>query len=147
LPKFLSRDLRSFSSIPSISLDARTSFIIYLQPQRESMALAHSICRFPLIPVKPKFFEFIQNRKENIWNWKKPLCEVVPYVEVTLISKFHPIFRLVAQEPKLGRKYSFFLCKNCEQLWVDWTSLVLLPDKSGLAFLAQSLITVLSVIC
>jgi hypothetical protein len=39
-PDFLSHDLRSFSSIPSVGLAARMSLIIYLQPWSESMALA-----------------------------------------------------------------------------------------------------------
>jgi hypothetical protein len=42
--------LRSFSSIPSVDLGARTSIIIYLQPWSESMALASSISR-----ISPRF--------------------------------------------------------------------------------------------
>jgi hypothetical protein len=42
-PDFLSRDLRSFSSIPSMGLSARTSLVIYFQPWSESMALVPSI--------------------------------------------------------------------------------------------------------
>jgi hypothetical protein len=36
---------------------------------------------------------------------KKPRWELVPCVEVTLVSKLHPIWRLVAQESKLRRKF------------------------------------------
>jgi hypothetical protein len=39
-PEFLSHDLRSFSSIPSMGFGVRRSLIIYLQPWSESMALA-----------------------------------------------------------------------------------------------------------
>jgi hypothetical protein len=56
-PDFLSHDLRSFSSIPSMDLDARTSIIIYLHPWSESMTLAPPIDGFLPIPPKPSFFE------------------------------------------------------------------------------------------
>jgi hypothetical protein len=36
------------------------------------------------------FFKFIQNRKENLWIWEKARWKLVTYVEVTLMSKFHP---------------------------------------------------------
>jgi hypothetical protein len=57
-----------------------------------------------LLP-KPRFFEFIQNRKKNLWIWKKPHWKLVTYVEVTLVSKFHPFWCPVAQESKLERKF------------------------------------------
>jgi hypothetical protein len=86
--------------IPSMGLGARTSLIIYLQFWCEYMALAHSICGFlPFLP-KPMFFNFIQNQKGNLWIWQKPHWELVPCVEVILVSKFHPIWCLVAQESK-----------------------------------------------
>jgi hypothetical protein len=69
------------------------------------MALAPSIWRISLFPPKPRFFEFIQNRKGNIWIWKKSHWELVPCIEVTLVSKFYPIWCLVAQESKLRRKF------------------------------------------
>jgi hypothetical protein len=92
---FLSRGLRSFSSIPSVGLGARTSLIIYLQPCSESMTLASSFCWILPFSPKPRFFEFIQNRKGNLWIWEKPILKHVPYVEVTLVSKFYPIWYLV----------------------------------------------------
>jgi hypothetical protein len=46
------------------------------------------------------------------------------------MSKFDLILCLLAQESKLWRK-GLILCNNCEQFWVDQTSSVLLPDKSG----------------
>jgi hypothetical protein len=49
-PDFLSHDLRSFSSIPSIGLGARMSLIIYLQPCSEFMTLAPLIWR-----ISPEF--------------------------------------------------------------------------------------------
>jgi hypothetical protein len=48
-PNFQSRDLRSFSSILSVSLGARMSFIIYLQSWSEFMALAHLIWWISLV--------------------------------------------------------------------------------------------------
>jgi hypothetical protein len=41
----------------------------------------------------------------NLWIWEKILWELVPCVEVTLMSKFHPIWCLVPQESKLRRKF------------------------------------------
>jgi hypothetical protein len=35
---------------------------------------------------------------------KKTLSELVPCVEVTLVSKFHSILCLIAQKSRLGRK-------------------------------------------
>jgi hypothetical protein len=69
------------------------------------MSLAPSIWRISPISPKPIFFEFIQNQKGNIWIWEKPLWELVPCVKVTLVSKFHPIWCLLAQESKLRRKF------------------------------------------
>jgi hypothetical protein len=81
-----------------MGLGARMRLIIYLQPWSESMALAPSIYGFLPFPPRPKFFEFIQNRKRNLWIWKKnPILE--------LVSMFHPIWCLVAQESKLRRKF------------------------------------------
>jgi hypothetical protein len=56
-----------------------------------------------MFPLKPRFFEFIQNRKGNLWIWGKPLLELIRCVEVTLVYNFHPIWFLVAQESKLRR--------------------------------------------
>jgi hypothetical protein len=39
---------------------------------------------------------------------KKPLWELVPCAEVTLVSMFYPIWCLIVQESKLGRKGSGF---------------------------------------
>jgi hypothetical protein len=60
---------------------------------------------------------------------KKPLWEHVPCVVVTLVSKFHFILCLVAQESRLGRKDSV-LNKNYAQFWVDRTSPSQFLDKS-----------------
>jgi hypothetical protein len=51
-PDFLLCDLSSFSSIPSMDLGAKASFIIYLQPWSEYMALAPSISRISLCSPK-----------------------------------------------------------------------------------------------
>jgi hypothetical protein len=75
---------------------------------------------FLLFPPKPRFFEFTQNRKGNIWIWEKPLFELVPYVEVTLVSKFHPIWCFIAQESKLKKSFG-----------VDRTYPAILPDISS----------------
>jgi hypothetical protein len=64
---------------------------------------------------------FIQNRKGNLWICEKPLWELISCVEVTLVSKFHSILCLVAQESRLERKGSI-LNKNYAQFWVDQTS-------------------------
>jgi hypothetical protein len=96
--------LRSFSLILSIDLGARKSLIIYLQSWSESMALAPSI-RW-ISPGSPKtyFFEFIQNQKENFGFGKTLFWKLIPYVEVTLVSKFHPIWCPIAHESRLGRQ-------------------------------------------
>jgi hypothetical protein len=56
--------------------------------------------------------------------------KLVPYIEVTLVSKFPSILCLVAQESRLGRKCSV-LNNNCVQFWVDRTSPSQFPDKYG----------------
>jgi hypothetical protein len=43
--------------------------------------------------------------EREIFGLKKYIWELVPCVEVTLMSKFHPIWCLVAQESKLRRKF------------------------------------------
>jgi hypothetical protein len=53
-PNFRSHDLMSFLSIFSVSLGARMSLIIYLEPWSESIALAHLIWR--VSPVSPKTY-------------------------------------------------------------------------------------------
>jgi hypothetical protein len=47
-PNFVSRDLRRFSSIPSMDLGAKVSLIIYLHSWSESMDLAPLIWRISL---------------------------------------------------------------------------------------------------
>jgi hypothetical protein len=60
------------------------------------------------------FSHFLQNLdssssskigRETFGFGKKTLLELVHYVEVTLVSKFHPNWCLVAQESKLRRKF------------------------------------------
>jgi hypothetical protein len=60
---------------------------------------------------------------------KKSLWELVPCVEAILVSKFHSILCLIAQESWLGKK-GLVLSKNYAQFWVDRTSLSQFPDKS-----------------
>jgi hypothetical protein len=86
-PDFRSRDLRSFSPIPSMGLGARMRLIIYLQPWSESMALAPSIYGFLPFPPRPKFFEFIQNRKRNLWIWKKTYFRTCVHVSSNLVPR------------------------------------------------------------
>jgi hypothetical protein len=54
---------------------------------------------------KPRFFEFIQNQKENLWIWEKAHWKLVTCVEVTIVSKFHLFWCPVAQESKLRTKF------------------------------------------
>jgi hypothetical protein len=77
---------------------------------------------FPPIPLKPRFFEYIQNQNGNLWIWEKPLWKRVFCVEVTLVSKLHHILCLEAHESKMGRKYSF--------LAQELGTVLGLPDKS-----------------
>jgi hypothetical protein len=65
-----------------------------------------------MFPLKPRFFEFIQNPKGNLSIWENPLWELDPCVEVTLVSKFHPFWCLIAQESKLGRKDLVFCTRT-----------------------------------
>jgi hypothetical protein len=43
--------------------------------------------------------------EEKSLDLEKTFLELVPCVEVTLVSKFHPIYCLIAQESKLRRKF------------------------------------------
>jgi hypothetical protein len=67
------------------------------------MALAPLISQISPCFLKAQFFEFIQNRKGNLWIWENLFWELVPCVEVTFVSKFHPIWRPIVQESSLGR--------------------------------------------
>jgi hypothetical protein len=83
---------------------------------------------------------FIENRNRNLWIWEKPIWVLVPCVQVSFY--FVPRSSII----KVGMEDSF-LRKNYEQFWVDRTSPVVLPDKSGLSVSVQPSIIVLSVIC
>jgi hypothetical protein len=73
-----------------MGLGARTSLIIYLQPWSESIALAPSI--WQISPVSSKTMILRVHPKSE------PPLDLVPYVEMTLVSKFYPIWCLIAQE-------------------------------------------------
>jgi hypothetical protein len=74
-----------------MDLGAGMSPIIYLQPWSESMALAPSISWFLLVPLKPRFFSSSKIRSKIFGFGKNLFWELVPCVEVTLESKFHPV--------------------------------------------------------
>jgi hypothetical protein len=69
------------------------------------MALARSIWWILLVPPKHRFFSSSKIEREIFGFGKKPLWELVPCIEVTLVSKFHPIWCHVAQESKLSQKF------------------------------------------
>jgi hypothetical protein len=85
-PDFCSCNLKSLSSISSMGKVARMSLNMCPQSWGNQMALAPSIWRF---------CEFISNL-------------YIPCVEVTLVSKCHPFWWLIAQEWKLWRKTWIF---------------------------------------
>jgi hypothetical protein len=60
---------------------------------------------------------------------KKTIWELIPCVEMTLMSNFHSILCLVAQESRLGRK-CLVLTQNCAQFYADRTSPGQYLDKS-----------------
>jgi hypothetical protein len=74
-----------------MDLDARTSLIIYLQPWSESMALAPSISWISLRSPKPRFLSSSKIGRKIFGFGKNIFWELIPYVEVTLVSKFHLI--------------------------------------------------------
>jgi hypothetical protein len=55
-------------------------------------------------PPKPRFLSSSQIKKEIIRFGKNLFWELVPYVEVALVSKFHSIWITIVQESYLGRK-------------------------------------------
>jgi hypothetical protein len=80
-----------------MGLGARMSLIIYLQLWSESMALAPSIWQISL--VSPRNLDSLSSseiRREIFGFGKTPLWEFVPFVDVTLVSKFQTIWCLVA---------------------------------------------------
>jgi hypothetical protein len=87
--------------IPSMHLGARMSLIIYLQPWSESMALPLQFHGFLRVSPKPRFFRSSKIRREIIRFGGKLFWELVPCVEVTLVSKFHLIWCPIAQESSL----------------------------------------------
>jgi hypothetical protein len=95
------------------------------------MALGLSIWQiFPFSP-KHRFLRVHPKSEGKSLYLGKPLWELVPCVEVTLVSNFHSILCLVAQESRLGRKGST-LTKNCAKFWADRTSPGRFPHKSGI---------------
>jgi hypothetical protein len=87
-------------------LGAKTSLIMYLQPWSEFMALNPLIWRISPISSKTKILRVHPKSKEKSLDLgKKPRLELVPCVEVTLVSKFHPIWWHVAQESKVRRNF------------------------------------------
>jgi hypothetical protein len=70
------------------------------------MALAHSI--WWISPVSPKtqvLRVHPKSERKSLNLEKKPHWKLVTYVEVTLVSKFHLFWCLVAQESKLRSKF------------------------------------------
>jgi hypothetical protein len=59
---------------------------------------------FLLVPPKPRFFSSSKIRRKIVGFGKTLLCELVPCIDVTLVSKIHSIWSTIAQESKLGRK-------------------------------------------
>jgi hypothetical protein len=59
---------------------------------------------FLLVPPKPRFFSSSKIGREIVEFEKKLFWELVLYIEVTLVSKFHLIYSTIAQESNLGRK-------------------------------------------
>jgi hypothetical protein len=86
-----------------MDLGVRMRIIIYLQPWSESMALALQFHVFLLISPKPMFLSSSKIRREIVECGKNLFWELVPCVEMTLVSKFHLIWCPIAQESSLGR--------------------------------------------
>jgi hypothetical protein len=59
---------------------------------------------FLLVPPKTRFLSLSKIRREIFGFGKNLFWELVPCVEVALVSKFHLIWCPVAQESRLGRK-------------------------------------------
>jgi hypothetical protein len=78
-----------------MDMGARVSLIIYLHLWSESMALAPSIWWISLGSPKVRFFISPKIRRE-IFGFEKKLFEnIVPFVEVALVSKFREIWWIV----------------------------------------------------
>jgi hypothetical protein len=69
-------------------LGDRTSLNIYLQPWSESMALAPSISWISPYSPKSKFLSSYKIEREIFGFEKKLFSELVPFVEMTLVSNF-----------------------------------------------------------
>jgi hypothetical protein len=92
-----------------MDLGVRTRLIIYLQPWSESMALAPSISWiFPRPPQNLGFFSSSKIRREIIKIRKTLYWKLVPYIEMTFVSKFHLVWWAITQESSLGRKGRIF---------------------------------------
>jgi hypothetical protein len=87
-----------------MDLGARMSPIFYLQSWSESIALVLSISWISPRPPKPRFLSSSKIRREIFAFGKKTFWELVPCVEVTLVSKFHLIWYPIAQESSLESK-------------------------------------------
>jgi hypothetical protein len=68
--------------------------------------------KFLFVPQKPIFFSSSKIRREIIRFGKTLFWDLVPCVEVTLVSKLHLIWSAIAQESRLGRKGRIFW-RNC----------------------------------
>jgi hypothetical protein len=67
------------------------------------MSLASSISRIFLRSPKPMFLSSSKIRREIFGFRKKLFWELIPSVEVILVSKFHPIWCPITQESSLRR--------------------------------------------
>jgi hypothetical protein len=81
---------------------ARVSLIIYLHPCSESMALALRFGGFlPILP-KSRFFSSCKIEREMFGFGKNLFGNIVPFVEVTLVSMFHEIWWTETRDQLLG---------------------------------------------
>jgi hypothetical protein len=89
--------------IPSVDLGARVSIIIYLLSWSESMALASLIWWIsPGFLQKLGFSSSSEIKRESLDLGKNLFRNIVPFVEVTLVSKFHEISWAITRDQLLG---------------------------------------------
>jgi hypothetical protein len=91
--------------------------------------------------------EIIAFRRKKTLFWK-----LVPFIEVTIVSKFHPIWCHIAQESSLGRKEwilvkIMFLETYYQTMSDSMIQCPKLTDNVQLTVLARCSLTVLVVFC
>jgi hypothetical protein len=127
-----------------MDLGASMSLMICLQSWSESMALAPWISWISLCSPQNLSFWVHPKSEWKIFGFEKNLFwELVPYIEVTLVSMFHLVWWSIAQESTLGRK-GWILGEVCDFQRPPARHCMAQPDSVWLTVSARHSLTILS---